>query len=62
MDHWSQVQRFRLVPELMTVENELLTPTMKVKRGAVNKAYTADIDRMYGASVEANGHSVSAVA
>lgn len=62
MDHWSQVQRFRLVPELMTVENELLTPTMKVKRGAVNKAYTGDIDRMYEASVTANGHSVSAVA
>ena len=44
MDHWSQVQRFRLVPELMTVENELLTPTMKVKRSQVGKAYTDDID------------------
>ena len=28
MDHWSQVQRFVLLPETMTVENELLTPTM----------------------------------
>ena len=64
MDHWSQVQRFRLVPELMTVENELLTPTMKVKRGAVNKAYTADIDRMYepSAASTGNGHGVSVVA
>ena len=51
MDHWSQVQRFRLVPELMTVENELLTPTMKVKRGAVNKEYADSIDGMYRASV-----------
>ena len=64
MDHWSQVQRFRLVPELMTVENEMLTPTMKVKRGAVNQAYTADIDRMYEPSAAAtgNGHGVSIVA
>ncbi|WP_420454115.1 AMP-dependent synthetase/ligase [Rubrivirga sp.] len=61
MDHWSQVQRFRLVPELMTVENELLTPTMKVKRGAVNKAYTDSIDTMYTASVDKGKH-VAAVA
>ena len=51
-DHWSQVKRFRLVPETMTVENELLTPTMKVKRGAVNKEYSGSIDAMYEASVD----------
>ena len=62
MDHWSQVQRFRLVPELMTVENELLTPTMKVKRGAVNKAFNDQIDGMYAASVAKTGHGVAAVA
>ena len=62
MDHWSQVQRFRLVPETMTVENELLTPTMKVKRGAVNKQYDGQIDAMYKASVEKSGHGVSVVA
>ncbi|WP_412068119.1 AMP-dependent synthetase/ligase [Rubrivirga sp. IMCC43871] len=54
MDKWSQVQRFRLVPETMTVENEMLTPTMKVKRGAVNKVYTDSIDSMYTASVDKN--------
>ncbi|MGB3541711.1 AMP-dependent synthetase/ligase [Rubrivirga sp.] len=62
MDHWSQVQRFRLVPETMTVENELLTPTMKVKRGAVNKTYDDQIDAMYKASVEKSSHGVSVVA
>ena len=62
MDHWSQVQRFRLVPELMTVENELLTPTMKVKRSQVNKAYDDAIDAMYNASVESGAHGVAAVA
>ena len=62
MDHWSQVQRFRLVPEPMTVENELLTPTMKVKRGAVNKEFSGDIDAMYSASAQSHGHGVSVVA
>jgi long-chain acyl-CoA synthetase len=49
MDHWSQVQRFRLIPELMTVENDLLTPTMKVKRSAVGKTFTDHIEAMYTA-------------
>ncbi len=61
MDHWSQVQRFRLVPEAMTVENELLTPTMKVKRGQVNKAYDDSINEMYKADVETSAHGVTAV-
>ena len=56
MDHWSQVKRFRLVPELMTVENELLTPTMKVKRGAVSKEFGTDIEAMYEGAT-ANGSS-----
>jgi len=51
MDHWSQVKRFRLIPESMTVENQLLTPTMKVKRRAVHDRYGADIEAMYQADV-----------
>ena len=62
VDHWSQVQRFRLVPEPMTVENELLTPTMKVKRGAVNKEFADDIDAMYQGAAKSHGHGVSVVA
>ncbi len=62
MDHWSQVQRFRLVPELMTVENELLTPTMKVKRSQVSKAYTGDIEQMYSANVPDGDRGATVVA
>ncbi len=62
MDHWSQVQRFVLLPETMTVENELLTPTMKVKRSAVGKTYDGKIDEMYRASVSGGKGGVSAVA
>ncbi|GAB5534614.1 MAG: AMP-dependent synthetase/ligase [Rubricoccaceae bacterium] len=62
MDHWNRVQRFRLLPETMTVENELLTPTMKVKRAAVNKTYGGDIEKMYEADVAKSAHGVAAVA
>ena len=61
MDKWSQVQRFILLPETMTVENELLTPTMKVKRSAVGKTYDGKIDEMYRASVSGGKGGVSAV-
>ena len=62
MDHWNKVQRFRLLPETMTVENELLTPTMKVKRAAVNKTYGGDIEKMYEATVAKSPHGVAALA
>jgi long-chain acyl-CoA synthetase len=50
MDHWSQVKRYHLIPEAMTVENELLTPTMKVKRAKVREAFAADIEGLYAAT------------
>ncbi len=61
MDHWSQVKRFRLVPELMTVENGLLTPTMKVKRRAVHEAHDAGIRGMYSGAAVPSAHGASAV-
>ena len=60
-DHWSKIKRFKLIPELMTVENELLTPTMKVKRSAVNKAYSDRIDAMYAAELDNTHDSVAVV-
>ncbi|HIG74035.1 MAG TPA: long-chain fatty acid--CoA ligase [Bacteroidetes bacterium] len=61
MDHWTQVQRFKLVPELMTVENELLTPTMKVKRRAVSDTYGGQIDYLYDAQVQDGDHGATAI-
>ena len=58
VDHWCQVKRFHLISEAMTVENKLLTPTMKVVRRKVNDVYGGDIDTMYAAS--ANGEKAVA--
>ena len=37
-----------LTPEQFTVENDLLTPSMKLKRNVSAKLYRPQIDAMYG--------------
>jgi long-chain acyl-CoA synthetase len=41
------VKRFRLIEQLLTPEDEELTPTMKLKRALVNTKYRELIDDMY---------------
>ncbi|HYE96552.1 MAG TPA: long-chain fatty acid--CoA ligase [Rubricoccaceae bacterium] len=53
---WSQVKRFRIVPAALTVENELLTPSMKVKRAKVTQTFERDIEALYAtAAAEREG-------
>jgi long-chain acyl-CoA synthetase len=47
LDHWSTVKRFALVPDELTIESGLLTPTLKVKRPEVRKTYTEEIESLY---------------
>ena len=42
-----QVKDFRLIDQLLTAEDEELTPTMKLKRKVVTTKYAALIDTMY---------------
>jgi long-chain acyl-CoA synthetase len=44
---YAQVRRATLSLEPWTVENGLLTPTLKLKRGKVMEKFNAEIDRMY---------------
>ncbi len=60
-DHWAQVKRFRLVPEVMSLENGLLTPKMSVKRSDVTKRYAPEIAAMYSANVGEGAHGAAAV-
>ncbi|MGY4627902.1 AMP-dependent synthetase/ligase [Bradyrhizobium sp. USDA 4486] len=41
------IKRFYLIERQLSPEDEELTPTMKLKRGFVNKRYAAEIDAMY---------------
>lgn len=47
MDPWSRIQRFRLVPDRISIENGLLTPTLKVRRSAFQSRFAAHIEAMY---------------
>ena len=42
-----KVRDFTIIPEDFTVDNGFLTPTFKVKRKAVIRDYTAEIEKMY---------------
>jgi long-chain acyl-CoA synthetase len=44
---YAQVRRVTAMLDPWTVENGLLTPTLKLKRAKVMEKYNAEIDRMY---------------
>jgi long-chain acyl-CoA synthetase len=44
---YAQIRRAAVLPEALTIENGLLTPTMKVRREKVLQAYQSDFDRLY---------------
>lgn len=44
---YAQIRRAAVLPEALTIENGLLTPTMKVKREKVLQTYQSDFDRLY---------------
>jgi len=41
------IKKFRLIEQILTAEDEELTPTMKLKRNLVNRKYKELIDGMY---------------
>ncbi|MEO0009141.1 MAG: AMP-binding protein [candidate division WOR-3 bacterium] len=44
---YEQIRKFRLIAEPFTVENGLLTPTLKTRRPEISRVYTSLIDSMY---------------
>jgi long-chain acyl-CoA synthetase len=46
-----KVRNFRLIAEPFTVENEFMTPTLKLKRRVIEQAYEPLIEEMYAGVV-----------
>jgi long-chain acyl-CoA synthetase len=44
---YERVRRFMLLPEQFTIENGMMTPTLKIRRKAVEERYRELIDSMY---------------
>jgi long-chain acyl-CoA synthetase len=37
-----------VAPEPFTIENEMMTPTLKLRRHVITKRYREDLERLYG--------------
>ena len=44
---WEQIKKFEITPEEWTIEDGLLTPTMKMKRKAIKEKYNNLYDKIY---------------
>jgi len=47
LEHWECVQYFHLTQEKPTVENNIVTPSMKLRRNDVMKKYSKEIEELY---------------
>jgi long-chain acyl-CoA synthetase len=47
LSQFEQIKKFRVLPREFTIESGELTPTMKVKRKAVEQQWAAEIDELY---------------
>jgi len=47
LNRWETVKKFTILPRDLSVESGDLTPSLKVKRRAVETTYQAEIDKMY---------------
>jgi long-chain acyl-CoA synthetase len=43
-----RVRRIMVAPEPFTIENEMMTPTLKLRRHVITKRYREDLERLYG--------------
>lgn len=44
---WEQVKKFTLLPAMWTIEDDELTPTLKLKRKEIHRKYAAEIEGLY---------------
>lgn len=51
MKHYEFPQKFKLLSEDFTVENDLLTPKLSLKRRNIQKKYQEDLKKLYGIAV-----------
>lgn len=48
LGNWEQIKKIELTPEVWSIEDGLLTPTLKLKRKAIKEKYIHLYNKMYG--------------
>ncbi len=48
LGNWEKIKKIELTPEVWSVENGLLTPTLKLKRKAIKEKFISLYNKMYG--------------
>ena len=51
LSKYERVRRITLLPTAFTVDNGMMTPTLKIKRKVVEKEYASQIESMYAESI-----------
>jgi long-chain acyl-CoA synthetase len=51
LNRWETIKKFTILPSDLSVEAGTLTPSMKVKRKAVETTYQAEIEKMYAGAL-----------
>lgn len=49
LGQWEQIKKIELTPEVWSIEQGILTPTLKLKRKAIKERYQNLYDKIYGA-------------
>jgi len=47
LNHWEQIQKFKIISEQISIESGDITPSMKLKRKVLNDKYAEIIDNFY---------------
>lgn len=47
LNHWEQIRRWVLLPDTLSAESGLLTPTLKVRRREIEKQFIEEINSLY---------------
>jgi len=51
LNAWERIRKYHLVTEQMTVENGLITPSMKLVRGQIEAHFQNEIEQIYGGHI-----------
>jgi long-chain acyl-CoA synthetase len=50
LSHWEKIQKWVIIPDELTIESGLLTPTLKLRRKTTENRYAAEIEALYAIS------------